>query len=185
SFLSSPSRAPPALLSFPTRRSSDLRGPAVVILPADVQTAKMQTPAAEHFVSRTGVGRPSTRISPPADELQRAAAVLDEGSKVAMLVGAGARGATEEVLAVADRLGAGIVTPLLGTDVVPGDVPHHTQQAGLLGSRPSYDMLQDCDTFLMVAPTTRTRSSSHPPARRGACRSTSRRRTSACAIRWR
>src|SRR5699024_12137783 len=74
--------------------------------------------------------RPSTRISPPADELQRAAAVLDEGSKVAMLVGAGARGATEEVLAVADRLGAGIVTSLLGKDVVPGDVPHHTQQRG-------------------------------------------------------
>ena len=126
------------------------RGPAVVILPADVQTAEMETPAAEHFVSRTGVGRPSTRTSPPADELQRAAAVLDEGSKIAMLVGAGARGATEEVLAVADRLGAGIITSLLGKDVVPGDVPHHTQQAGLLGSRPSYDMLQDCDTFLMV-----------------------------------
>ena len=156
------------------------RGPAVVILPADVQTAEMETPAAEHFVSRTGVGRPSTRTSPPADELQRAAAVLDEGSKIAMLVGAGARGATEEVLAVADRLGAGIITSLLGKDVVPGDVPHHTQQAG-----PATTCCRTATPSSWWAPTTRTRSSSRPPVRRAACRSISRRRTSACAIRWR
>lgn len=126
------------------------RGPAVVILPADVQNAEMEEPAAEHFVSRTGIGHPSTRLLPPPEELRRAVDVLDAGRKIAMFVGAGAHGATDEVLAVADRLGAGIVTSLLGKDVVPGDVPYHTQQAGLLGSRPSYDMLQDCDTLLMV-----------------------------------
>ena len=67
-----------------------------------------------------------------------------------MLVGQGAIGATDEILALADRLGAGITTALLGKQVVPGDVPDHTQQLGLLGSRPSYDMMQYCDTLLMV-----------------------------------
>jgi pyruvate dehydrogenase (quinone) len=110
----------------------------------------MQLPEVAHEVSRTGVGYASIRICPPADELDRAAEVLNAGTRVAMLVGEGARGATEEVLEVADQLGAGIVTALLGKDVVPGDVPHHTQQLGLLGSRPSYEMMQDCDTLFMV-----------------------------------
>lgn len=126
------------------------RKPTVVILPADVQNLEMEEPTAAHFVSRTGTGHASNAITPPADELQRAAEVLNAGRKVAMLVGEGAMGATDEVLAVADRLGAGIVTALLGKAVVPGDVPHHTQQLGLLGSKPSYDMMQDCDTLLMV-----------------------------------
>ncbi|AXH95315.1 thiamine pyrophosphate-requiring protein [Ornithinimicrobium avium] len=126
------------------------RCPAVVILPADVQNLPMEAPQVEHWVSRTGVGHASTALTPPRDELRRAAEVLNAGRKVAMLVGEGARGATDEVIAVADRLGAGIVTALLGKDVVPGDLPYHTQQLGLLGSRPSYDMMQDCDTLLVV-----------------------------------
>ena len=124
--------------------------PAVVILPADIQTMDMETPTAEHWVSRTGVGHASKEIAPPEDELRRAADVLNAGKKVAMMVGQGARGATDEVIAVADKLGAGVVTALLGKDVLPGDLPYHTQQLGLLGSKPSYDMMQDCDTLLMV-----------------------------------
>ncbi|MEO6956261.1 MAG: thiamine pyrophosphate-requiring protein [Antricoccus sp.] len=126
------------------------RCPTVVILPADVQNLDMKEPDLEHWVSRTGVGHASTALTPPEDELKRAAAALNAGSKVAMMVGEGARGATAEILAVAERLGAGVITALLGKDVVPGDVPYHTQQLGLLGSRPSYDMMQDCDTLLMV-----------------------------------
>ncbi|OMH36918.1 thiamine pyrophosphate-requiring protein [Tersicoccus sp. Bi-70] len=126
------------------------RCPTVVILPADVQRLTMEEPRLEHFVSRTGVGHPSTAVVPPSEELERAAAVLNAGSKVAMLVGAGAHGATDEVIAVAETLGAGIVTTLLGKDVVPGDVPFHTQQSGLLGSKPSYDTLMDCDTLFLV-----------------------------------
>ncbi len=126
------------------------RRPCVVILPADVQDLEMEEPGLEHFVSRSGVGHASTRISPPTDELQRAADVLNAGTKVAMLVGQGALGATDEVLAVADTLGAGIITALLGKAAVPGDVPYHTQQLGLLGSKPSWDMMQGCDTLLMV-----------------------------------
>ncbi len=126
------------------------RQPCVVILPADVQNLEMEEPAVEHFVSRTGVGHASTRISPPDDELARAAAVLNAGEKVVMMVGQGAMDATDEVLAVAERLGAGIITALLGKGAVPGDVPYHTQQLGLLGSKPSWDMMQNCDTLLMV-----------------------------------
>lgn len=124
--------------------------PCVVVLPADVQNLEMEQPTADHFIARTGRGAPSTRIVPPVDEIDRAAAVLNAGTKVAMLVGAGAVGATDEILAVADKLGAGVITSLLGKDVVPGDVPYHTQQAGLLGSRPSHDLLRDCDTFFMI-----------------------------------
>lgn len=126
------------------------RQPTVAILPADVQDLEIEEPSVEHFVSRTGVGHASTRISPPDDELRRAAQVLNEGEKVVMLVGQGALDATDEVLAVAERLGAGIITALLGKGVVPGDVPYHTQQLGLLGSKPSWDMIQNCDTLLMV-----------------------------------
>ncbi len=126
------------------------RQPTVVIIPADVQDLEMETPTVAHFVSRTGVGHSSTRIAPAADELERAAAVLNAGDKVAMLVGQGALGATDEVIAVAEKLGAGVITALLGKGVVPGDVPYHTQQLGLLGSKPSYDMIQDCDTLFMI-----------------------------------
>ncbi|MGA9596835.1 MAG: thiamine pyrophosphate-requiring protein, partial [Acidimicrobiia bacterium] len=126
------------------------RKPTVVILPADVQNLEMEEPTVDHFVSRTGVGHASTRISPPDGELARAAAVLNAGEKVVMLVGQGALDATDEVLAVAERLGAGIITALLGKGAVPGDVPYHTQQLGLLGSQASWDMMQDCDTLLMV-----------------------------------
>jgi len=132
------------------RMAKAYRGPAVVILPADVQTLEMEEPTAEHFVSRTGVGYAQDRICPDDTALAEAAAILNAGEKIAMLVGQGAIGATDEVLAVAERLGAGISTALLGKQVVPGDIPYHTQQLGLLGSRPSYDMMQECDTLLMV-----------------------------------
>ncbi len=126
------------------------RKPTVVIIPADVQDLEMEEPAVEHFVSRTGVGHASTRISPPEDELARAAAVLNAGRRVVMMVGQGALDATDEVIAVAERLGAGVITALLGKAAVPGDLPYHTQQLGLLGSKPSWDMMQNCDTLLMV-----------------------------------
>lgn len=126
------------------------RCPTAVILPADVQNLTMEAPDREHWVSRTGVGHASMRLVPPREELQRAADVLNAGNKVAMLVGQGALGATDEVIAVADRLGAGVATALLGKGAVPGDLPYHTQQLGLLGSKPSYDMMEDCDTLLMV-----------------------------------
>lgn len=126
------------------------RCPTVVILPADVQNLEMETLSLSHWVSRTGVGHSSRRLTPPDDEVRRAAEVLNSGAKLAMLVGEGALNATDELVQLAERRGAGIITTILGKGAVPGDVPYHTQQLGLLGSRPSYTMMRDCDTLLMV-----------------------------------
>ena len=76
--------------------------------------------------------------------------MLNAGERVAMLVGAGALHATDEVIAVADILGAGIAKALLGKAAVPDDVPFCTGSIGLLGTKPSWDMMQDADTLLMV-----------------------------------
>ncbi len=126
------------------------RRPTVIILPADVQNLEMEEPGLEHFVSRTGVGHASTAICPPREEIVRAAEVLNAGRKVAMIVGEGALGARREIVEVAERLGAGLITALLGKGAVDGDVPFHTQQLGLLGSKPSWELMQGCDTLLMV-----------------------------------
>ena len=87
---------------------------------------------------------------PPVGELQRAAEILNEGTKVAMLVGQGARGAADEVIEVAELLGAGVAKALLGKDVLPDDLPFVTGPIGLLGSRPSYELMEGCDTLFMV-----------------------------------
>lgn len=113
------------------------RKPTVVILPVDIQTAKFTEPAAQHFESRSGVGFASSAILPTQDNLERAAEVLNSGSKVAMLVGQGALDATDEVLAVADRLGAGVATALLGKAAVPGDVPTTRNSWGFLVRAPA------------------------------------------------
>jgi pyruvate dehydrogenase (quinone) len=83
-------------------------------------------------------------------ELDRAAQVLNAGEKVAMLVGAGAKGAGREVIAVAEALGAGVAKALLGRAVIPDDLPFVTGAIGLLGTKPSWEMMTDCDTLLMV-----------------------------------
>ncbi len=124
--------------------------PTVIILPHDVQAMTMEEPAKQLWISRSGVGAPSTAFRPPEAEVEKAAAILNAGTKVALLVGAGAKGATEEVLQLAEKTGAGIVTALRGKQVVPSDVPFHTQHLGLLGTMPSYTMMKECDTLLML-----------------------------------
>ena len=122
-----------------------------VIFPADVQDmdAVEEQPKKTHTV-HTGVGFWKPRVIPTADQLQAAAAILNDGSRVAMLVGQGARGATEEIMAVAQATGAGVAKALLGKDVVADDVPYCTGSIGLLGTKPSWDMMQKADTLLMV-----------------------------------
>ncbi|WP_065961320.1 thiamine pyrophosphate-requiring protein [Curtobacterium sp. UCD-KPL2560] len=124
--------------------------PAVVVLPHDVQAMAYEAPAAEHWVSRSSDVAPSTRITPPQDEIARFAEILNAGERITFLVGAGARGATDLVLAAAEKTGAGIITALRGKDVVPSDVPYHTQQVGLLGSRPSLTQIKECDTIVLL-----------------------------------
>src|SRR6478609_5976019 len=121
--------------------------PAVIILPHDIQGMKMVEPEPEIWVSRSSAVAPSTSIVPPHSELLKAAEIINAGEKVTFLVGHGANGATDEVLEAARLAGAGIVTALRGKQVVPSDVPYHSQQVGLLGSVPSLHQMKGCDTL--------------------------------------
>ncbi len=124
--------------------------PCVIVFPHDIQAMEMKQPPKKHWYARSSVGAPATALTPPESEIRKMAEILNSGKKVAMLVGAGAKGATDEVLAVAEKTGAGVITALRGKQVVPAEVPYHTQQLGLLGSLPSYKMMQECDTLLML-----------------------------------
>jgi pyruvate dehydrogenase (quinone) len=121
-----------------------------LILPNDVQNLHWEPPPHEHGAVPGGLGRALVRPVPPEAELARAAAVLNEGRRVAILVGQGARGAAAEVEETANVLGAGIAKALLGKDVLPDDLPFVTGAIGLLGTRPSYEMMIGCDTLLVV-----------------------------------
>ena len=126
------------------------RAPTCVIVPNDLQDLPYEKPPRAHNTLHSGVGYAIPRPIPTDVELQRAADVLNAGKKVAMLVGAGALHATDEVLAVAELLGAGIAKALLGKAAVPDTLPFVTGSIGLLGTRPSYTMMTECDTLLMV-----------------------------------
>ena len=126
------------------------RQPTVIVLPHDVQGMTMTEPGAENWVSRSSAVAASTRVTPPLAELQKAADIINAGEKVTLLVGSGARGAGAQVVELATRSGAGIVTALRGKDVVSSEVPFHTQQVGLLGSLPSLHQMQRCDTLVML-----------------------------------
>jgi pyruvate dehydrogenase (quinone) len=122
-----------------------------LIIPNDLQDADaVETPPHKHGTVHSGPGYQRPRIVPADDDLDRAAAVLNAGSKVAMLVGQGALHAAGEVETVAETLGAGVAKALLGKAVLPDDLPFVTGSIGLLGTKPSWDMMQGCDTLLMV-----------------------------------
>jgi pyruvate dehydrogenase (quinone) len=121
-----------------------------IVLPNDLQEEPYREPARKHGTLRSGVGFAKPRVTPFDADLRRAADVLNAGEKVAILVGAGALGATDEVVAVAEKLGAGVAKALLGKAVLPDDLPYVTGSIGLLGSKPSYALMTECDTLLMV-----------------------------------
>jgi pyruvate dehydrogenase (quinone) len=139
-----------AVVDTAFRTAITLRGPAVVILPHDVQGMDMVTASAAMWVSRSSAIAPATNFAPAETELLKAAAIINAGKKVTFLVGHGANGATAEVLEAAKLVGAGIITALRGKQVVPSDVPFHSQQLGLLGTLPSLHQMADCDTLLML-----------------------------------
>ncbi|HET6613690.1 MAG TPA: thiamine pyrophosphate-requiring protein [Kofleriaceae bacterium] len=122
-----------------------------VIFPADIQEMDAEpTPPRAHGTLLSGIGYSPPRVIPTQADLRRAAEVLNAGKKVAMLVGAGALGASEEVIATADILGAGVAKALLGKAVLADDLPFVTGSIGLLGTRPSYELMSRCDTFFMI-----------------------------------
>ncbi|WP_119728776.1 thiamine pyrophosphate-requiring protein [Thermomonospora amylolytica] len=141
----------PNLIDRALRIALAERAPTCVIIPSDLQEEQYEPPAHafKHVPSSTpGHTRPVTRA--PEEEVARAADVLNAGSKVAILVGQGARGARREVMEVAEITGAGVAKALLGKDVLPDDLPYVTGAIGLLGTRPSYELMRDCDTLLIV-----------------------------------
>jgi pyruvate dehydrogenase (quinone) len=126
------------------------RAPSVIILPKDVQEQAYEAPRRAHGFTRSGPGYSRPMIVPTDNDLRRAADVLNAGERIAILVGAGAFGAEDEVIAIADKLGAGVAKALLGKAVIADDLPFVTGAIGLLGTRPSSDMMNKCDTLLMI-----------------------------------
>ena len=127
------------------------RSVTCIILPKDVQDLDaVEKPPHAHNTVHTSVGYSSPLIIPTDADLQRAATILNEGKKVAMLIGAGTMHAGKEVTEVADLLGAGVAKALLGKAALPDTLPFVTGCIGLLGTKPSWDMMMECDTLLMV-----------------------------------
>lgn len=122
-----------------------------IIIPNNVQELDaVDAPPKKHGSVFTGIGHAIEKPVPPLSELQKAADLLNEGKKVAMLIGAGALGAANEVKEIAELLGAGVAKALLGRAALPDDLPYVTGSTGLLGTKPSWDLMQDCDTFFMI-----------------------------------
>ena len=140
----------PNVLDRAIRVALTERCPTAVILPADVQELEYSAPehAFKMVPSSLGLDLPVTVAG--EESIARAAEVLNAGTKVAILAGQGARGARAELAEVAEILGAGVAKALLGKDVLSDELPYVTGAIGLLGTRPSYELMSGCDTLLTV-----------------------------------
>jgi pyruvate dehydrogenase (quinone) len=139
------------LIDRSMRIATDQRTVTCIIVPNDLQEEDaVETPEHAHGTVHSSVGYSGPKIMPDEEDLRRAAELLNAGKKVAMLVGAGALGAEDEVMETAEILGAGVAKALLGRSVLDDNLPYVTGAIGLLGSKPSWDLMQGCDTLLMV-----------------------------------
>jgi pyruvate dehydrogenase (quinone) len=140
----------PNVLDRAIRIAVTRRAPTAIVIPNDVQELEYAAPthAFKMVPSSLEVTSPRTEADP--EGVRRAAEVLNAGRNIAVLVGQGARGAEAELLEVVDLLGAGVAKALLGKDVLSDELPWVTGSIGLLGTRPSYEMMQGCDTLLTV-----------------------------------
>jgi pyruvate dehydrogenase (quinone) len=135
--------------AFRTARAR--RAPTAVVIPSDLQEERYEPPAhAFKQVPSSGPHDVEPRLAADPAAISLAAEILNTGSKVAILVGQGARGAATEIHEMAERTGAGVAKALLGKDVLADDLPYVTGSIGLLGTRPSYELMRDCDTLLIV-----------------------------------
>jgi pyruvate dehydrogenase (quinone) len=121
-----------------------------IIIPNDVQELEYQDPPHKHGTIHSGIGYSVPRIIPQEQDLQAAAELLNSGKKVAILIGWGATKAAEEVKQVAELLGAGIAKAFLGKAALPDDLSFVTGAIGFFGTNASHQMMQECDTLLMV-----------------------------------
>jgi pyruvate dehydrogenase (quinone) len=141
----------PNALDRAFRTALTRRAPTALIIPSDLQTEDYSPPAhAFKQVPSSPPGLLAPIVVPQEGELLRAAEVLNGGQRVAILIGQGARGAATEVEQVADILGAGVAKALVGKDVMSDELPFATGAIGLLGTRPSYELMRGCDTLLIV-----------------------------------
>ncbi|HXR72489.1 thiamine pyrophosphate-dependent enzyme [Actinocrinis sp.] len=142
-------------LDYAVRTALCERGPAHLAFPIDYQAMPAES---DSRYMRNVPGHTTTNWRPPVrvpqrQDLEAAAQVLAGRQKVAILAGAGARGAGAELEAVAEKLGAPIIKAQLGKDCVPDDSPHTTGPIALVGSRPSEEALEECDALLIVGST--------------------------------
>lgn len=128
------------------------RGVAHITIPKDIQEWK----ASQDQRSKMNVKRHSSHVLaprfpiPPREDFEEAAQLISQGSKVAILVGRGALGARKQVLELAEKLKAPVIKALLGKAVIPDDSPYNLGGIGLLGTAPSQDAMQECDTLIMA-----------------------------------
>ena len=140
----------PNVLDRALRIAAAERTVTAVIIPSDVQELEYTPPQHAFKMVPSSLDQTFAAPVPTSSDLERAADVLNAGSKVAILVGQGARAAAAEVTEVAELLGAGVAKALLGKDVLSDELPWVTGSIGLLGTRPSYELMTDCDTLLVV-----------------------------------
>jgi pyruvate dehydrogenase (quinone) len=140
----------PNVLDRAIRTAQAERAPTALIIPADVQELPYSAPTHAFKMVPSSIGTDWPVPAPDDEAILRAAEILNAGSKVAILAGQGARGARRELEEIAELLGAGVAKPLLGKDVLSDELPYVTGSIGLLGTRPSYEMMKHCDTLLTV-----------------------------------
>ncbi|MGW2834483.1 thiamine pyrophosphate-requiring protein [Streptomyces sp. NPDC001286] len=140
----------PNVIDRAIRTAYARRCPTAIIVPGDVQELDYSPPTHEFKMVPSSLDRSSWTAVPSEDALQRAAEILNSGDKVAILVGQGAAGARAEVERIAEVLKAGVAKALLGKDVLSDELPYVTGSIGLLGTRPSYELMRDCDTLLTI-----------------------------------
>jgi pyruvate dehydrogenase (quinone) len=140
----------PNVLDRAIRTALAERAPTALIIPADVQELEYSAPTHAFKMVPSSIGTDWPVPAPHDAAIAQAAEVLNAGSKVAILAGQGARGARRELEEIAELLGAGVAKPLLGKDVLSDELPYVTGAIGLLGTRPSYELMMNCDTLLTV-----------------------------------
>ncbi|MEF3112057.1 thiamine pyrophosphate-requiring protein [Streptomyces chrestomyceticus] len=140
----------PNVIDRAMRTAYAKRTVTAVIIPGDVQELEYSAPTHEFKMVPSSLGVSQYAPVPADEELRRAAEILNAGEKVAILVGQGARGARERVEEIAELLGAGVAKALLGKDALSDELPYVTGAIGLLGTRPSYELMQECDTLLVI-----------------------------------
>jgi len=141
----------PNVLDRAIRTAAARRSPTAIIIPADLQEEPYEAPGHEFkHVPSSGPNDSAPSGAPDEAAMQRAADIINAGEKVAILIGQGARGAATQLKRVAEITGAGVAKALLGKDVLADDLPYVTGSIGLLGTRPSYELMRDCDTLLIV-----------------------------------